>query len=165
MNIPELYDTTRIRTYGGRYIDPLNPDPEAIDINDIAHALSNICRFGGHTMRFYSVAEHSLHVMQLVKAPELKLCALLHDASEAYLLDIPSPVKHRLTDYKQAEFKLMTIIARKYRFEWPKPKEVQLADDRALEWEWNNILTNSKHDPLFAKHAKQQFLLAFNSLR
>lgn len=85
-----------MKTYTGRIVNPLDLRPQDIDIVDIAHALSNICRFGGHVRSFYSVAEHSIWVAELVKryAPHLELHALLHDASEAYLCDFPRPLKY-----------------------------------------------------------------------
>ena len=61
-----LYATNKIRTASGLYIDPLNPDPDCINIDDIAHALSNQCRFSGHTSRFFSVAEHCLNVASML---------------------------------------------------------------------------------------------------
>lgn len=84
-----------ILTYTGRKFDLLNPDPSMICIEDIAHALSLKCRWGGHTSRFYSVAEHSLNVMSRV-SEAAKFEALLHDAAEAYLGDIASPFKDSL---------------------------------------------------------------------
>src|SRR5271156_4912831 len=83
-------DSAWIQTFTGKKFYPFNPKPQDIDIRDIAHALSNICRFTGHTKRFYSVAEHSRNVAKLVPA-HMKLQALLHDASEAYLCDIARP--------------------------------------------------------------------------
>jgi uncharacterized protein len=81
-----------ILTYTGRRFSPLAPRPEDVCIEDIAHALANKCRFTGHTQRFYSVAEHSVLVQSLV-SPPYGLAALLHDAAEAYLPDIASPIK------------------------------------------------------------------------
>lgn len=101
-----------MQTYTGKRFDPLNPDPTLIDIEDIAHALSNICRFGGHSSRFYSVAEHSVLVGEalwnLHHDADLALAGLLHDAAEAYLGDVPRPLKYRpeFEAYRQAEYKL-----------------------------------------------------------
>lgn len=84
-------------SYTGRLITPFTPRIDQIDIKDIAHALSMTCRFGGHCKHFYSVAEHSVHVADYMEQqrcePTMVLRALLHDASEAYLGDIPSPMK------------------------------------------------------------------------
>src|SRR6266496_3875421 len=76
----------------GKWFNVFNPKPEDVDIRDIAHALSNQCRFTGHTKEFYSVAQHSVLVSTFC-APEDAAWGLLHDASEAYLSDIASPVK------------------------------------------------------------------------
>lgn len=93
-----------IQTFTGRPFSPVDPDPEDIVIEDIAHALSNLCRFAGHVRQFYSVAQHSVLVSELVERSvprEFKefrarwaLLGLLHDAAEAYVVDLPSPIKH-----------------------------------------------------------------------
>jgi uncharacterized protein len=83
---------TAIQTYSGLSFDILNPVSGSICIEDIAHSLSQINRFNGHTRVSYSVAEHSVHTASLVRE-EFKLEALLHDASESILTDIPSPLK------------------------------------------------------------------------
>lgn len=87
------YEGAWITTFSGKKFHYLNPQPEEINIKDIAHHLSLICRFTGATREFYSVAEHSIRVAEHVP-PSLRLSALLHDASEAYLNDISRPVKH-----------------------------------------------------------------------
>lgn len=97
-----------IQTFTGRPFWPLAPRPEDVAIEDIAHALSMICRYNGHCRRFYSVAEHSLLLCQEVTRLEPEnvlhqLQALLHDAAEAYLCDIPRPVKPLLPGYYAAE--------------------------------------------------------------
>lgn len=87
---------TSIETYTGLFFDYVNPKLEQVDIDDIAHALAHTVRFGGHVNHYYSVAEHCLIVRQLVieqGRPDLGLAALLHDAHEAYLGDLPSPLK------------------------------------------------------------------------
>ncbi len=95
-------DRRWIQTYGGRKFHPIIPDPKTVDIVCIAHALSHICRFGGHCDPFYSVAEHCWRVWQLAvdKCPlnqAVQLYALLHDAAEAYLIgDVVHPVKGSL---------------------------------------------------------------------
>lgn len=91
---------TQIETASGRFVDVLSPDPEAIDLDDIAHALSLTCRYGGHVKRFYSVAEHAILVHDLLRFGQderntaLLLAALLHDAAEAYLGDVVAPLKY-----------------------------------------------------------------------
>jgi len=119
-----------IQTYSGRAFDVCAPS-KAIDILDIATALSRQDRFSGHNLRFLSVAEHCVNVAKF--APDnLKLTALMHDASEAYLVDIPRPVKPLLKGYYELEDHLMTEIAWKYGFLWPLPREVKELDARHL---------------------------------
>lgn len=114
-----------IETYSGEKFYFLNPDPDMIKIEDIAHALSMQCRFTGHSSRFYSVAEHSIKVAQLCQN---KMAGLLHDASEAYLTDVASPVKPFLHNYKTLEDKLMKAIATKFGFPYPFEEEIHSAD-------------------------------------
>lgn len=116
-----------IQTASGLMVNPLNPDPDTLTLPDIAHALSHICRFTGHVSRFYSVAEHSVRVARLVP-PEDRLAALLHDATEAYLCDIPSPIKPLLVGYAEAEDRLARVIADKWGVTYPWPESVKEAD-------------------------------------
>ena len=104
-----------IVTFTGRRFYPLAPRIEDLNIEDIAHALSNICRFTGHCRQFYSVAQHSLLASQY--APDwLKLSMLLHDASEAYLCDVSRPVKHApgMAAYRAAEQRLQNLIGQRF---------------------------------------------------
>ena len=141
-----LFEPNKIRTFTGKYINPFDPDKALICIEDIAHCLAHQCRFGGHTNFFYSVAQHSLDVFWEVGIcnPELRLAALLHDASEAYLLDIPAPVKSQIPGYKEAEDRLMRVIADKFGFEYPLPALVKDADQSRLVWEWKNTVLSHR---------------------
>lgn len=91
-----------IKTAAGRYFDLLQPHGSPIDIDEIAHALSQICRFTGHTRTHYSVAQHSVLVSYVV-ADEYALAALMHDAAEALVGDVSSPLKRELPRYKDIE--------------------------------------------------------------
>lgn len=161
-----------IRTFQGHVIDPLNPDPDKITIVDIAHALSFIPRFNGHTQRFYSVAEHSIEVWEDVRKEfpgnfRLQLAALLHDASEAYLLDIPTPVKKRIPGYKDAENNLMKIIAEKFGFSYPLDEVVTLCDKRIFRFEWINLMQYGSGACMTAtpfKVARERFMEVFDIL-
>ncbi len=128
-----------IRTFTGMEINVFDPDPETIKIEDIAHALSFHCRFGGHLPEFYSVAQHSVLAARVVDEKH-ELQALLHDASEAYLLDIPTPIKKRLGDYKEVEDNLMKAIAKKFGFQYPLNEAVKEADEYMLNREWNDLM-------------------------
>lgn len=157
-----LYHPDSIRTFTGKYVNPLNPDPDTICIEDIAHALSQICRFGGHLPYFYSVADHSLAVSYCLP-DEHALAGLLHDASEAYLCDIPSPVKKQIPGYAEAEDRLMKVIAEKFGFPWPVPEVVKQVDRSALEEEWHGLMINKKCPSIWSR-PEILFIDRFNSL-
>jgi hypothetical protein len=116
-----------ILTFTGRRFWPLQPVAGDVAIVDIAHALANLCRYTGHVRKFYSVAQHSVLVSRIVP-PEYALEGLLHDASEAYLADIASPVKRQLPWYKEHEVRLEGVIAYALGTRYPNPKAVKEAD-------------------------------------
>lgn len=120
-----------MQTYTGQRFDPLHPDPAAICIEDIAHALSMNCRYAGHVRRFYSVAEHSVHVSQAV-SPQNALWGLLHDAAEAYIGDLVRPLKHQLPEYRRVEDDLLAVICAKFGLPTPMPAEVSNVDLRVV---------------------------------
>jgi len=107
-----------ITTYTGEDFSPLEPDANQIYIEDIAHALSLLCRANGHFIRFYSVAQHCINCAAEAKARGLsvrvQMACLLHDASEAYLSDITRPVKKHLSEYLKIEKRLQGMIYRKF---------------------------------------------------
>jgi len=122
-----MINKNSILTISKREVNVFDPKPEMFDIEDIAHALSNICRFTGHIPVRYTVAQHSvLCANNIVK--EYKLAALMHDASEAYLNDIAAPIKDNLPDYIKLEDSLMKCLSDKFGFEYPLPKAVKLMD-------------------------------------
>lgn len=131
-----------IQTYLGTVFYPLDPRQEEIDISDIAHALSNLCRFGGHCNQFYSVAEHSVRVA-LILPQEQRLWGLLHDASEAYLCDLPRPIK-RFAEfgplYREVEDNLQKIIFEKYGLIGKVPDSVKKADTDLLMTEKRDLM-------------------------
>ena len=120
-----------MQTATGRQFWPLAPRPEDVCAADIAHALSNLCRYGGHCRRFYSVAEHSVLVARHVPR-EHRLWALLHDAAEAYLVDVPRPIKPHLRGYATAERRLMRVICKRFGLPLEMPREVKAADNAIL---------------------------------
>lgn len=126
--------TSFMQTVGGKQFYYRDPRPEDISIEDIAHSLSHICRFNGHTKLFYSVAEHSINVCNEVKDPEFKLCALLHDAHEAYVGDLISPMKGQieLRKFKQLEERVWLAVALKFGLADKLPPEVVRADLQIL---------------------------------
>lgn len=162
-----------IQTYTGRKFWPLEPRAEDVRVEDIAHALSMICRFGGHCKRFYSVAEHCILVSQ-----QVGIHGLLHDAAEAYLLDIPSPVKVLLPEYKLAEEEVLLAIYEALGITVPSAGEemaVKEADKRMLATEkvalhkqtsqWALATPYDDVDILFLSpaHAEERWIEAFNA--
>ena len=130
------------RTYTGRLVHPLDPSPGEISIFDVAHSLSQICRFLGHTKEFYSVAQHSILVSQHA-VPEDALWGLLHDASEAYICDMPSPLKHdpRMAIYRETEALIMAAVCSRYDLGPQMPMSVEIADKRLLATEFRDVTT------------------------
>jgi uncharacterized protein len=138
-----------LETFSGKLIWPLDPHPNEICIEDIAHALSNICRFNGHTKHHYSVGKHSLNVAIILKAqctPDIvQLFGLLHDASEAYLCDIPRPLKKYLNGYLEVEKKMQDMIYEKFCGRTPTTEEqekIHEVDDLVLIAEGQRITNN-----------------------
>ena len=168
-----------LQTFSGRKFWPLDSIPEDIYIEDIAHALSLICRFGGHCSEFYSVAQHSVLVAGAV-TQEHKLWALLHDATEAYLGDIVRPLKHsqQLLPYRQIETALMHCICLRFGMLPMMPQEVKYADNCMLLTEKRELL---RHDlpwtpstaqayrliicPVSPEEAEQEFLETFHAIQ
>ncbi|EIQ01097.1 hypothetical protein OpiT1DRAFT_05665 [Opitutaceae bacterium TAV1] len=133
-----------IQTFTGRQFFPLDPDPLEIDIEDIAHALALQCRFGGHSRAFYSVAQHSVFVADMCP-PHLKLTGLLHDATEAYLIDLPRPIKQAIPEYRRIEDKLAEVIAKRFTPHPTCPIQfhhpfIKVADKIALATEARDLL-------------------------
>src|SRR5580692_3573951 len=123
-----------LSTYTGKKFYPYDPWPEQICIEDIAHGLSMLCRFAGQCRFFFSVAEHSIAVARLLPT-NLELFGLLHDASEAYLADLPRPVKAGLPEYKAIEARVERVIAEKLGLPFPMAPEVKAADQALLKHE------------------------------
>lgn len=107
-----------ITTYTRKHFDPVHPDPELICIQDIAHALSMICRGNGHVSTFWSVGEHCIccarEALGRGYSNRLALACLLHDASECYMSDVPRPLKQEMETYKAIENRLLQVIYQKF---------------------------------------------------
>lgn len=127
-----------ITTQSGKHFDFLNMSPDAICIDDIACALSNLCRFTGHVQDFYSVAQHSVHVSYLVP-PEFALEALLHDAAEAYCNDLAAPLKKLLPDYRRIIQSVEEVIAGKFGIPAEMSAAVKQADLAMLATERRDL--------------------------
>lgn len=164
-----------IQTYTGIHVYPLQPDPESINLKDIAHALSMLCRYNGHCREFYSVAQHSILVSKYV--PErYALQGLLHDSSEAYIADLVRPIKKYFKDYLLIEEGLMEAVAHKFNLLWPFPDIVKKVDRRILVTEFRDIMSSQKINlpdfepfkekiiPMMPAEAEQAFLNRFNEI-
>ena len=185
-----------IQTYSGKKFDPLNPRAEDICIEDIAHALSLKCRFGGHCTSFYSVAQHSVLASSIAEAQqgstEMQLWALLHDAAEAYLPDVATPIKHFLqfekklgewfvsVSFKYVEEMILEKIAQVFCFPSPPmPELIKEIDLRMVATErqqlmsegfvWGGLLgVDSYKIPIISwspAEAEISFLMRFRSLQ
>lgn len=169
----------KIITHTGKWFDVLNPNPDDVDIEDIAHALANQCRFTGHIDEFYSVAQHSVLVANATPAP-WKLHALLHDASEAYLSDIARPIKKHPAFgafYLEAEERLEEAVYEHFHVN-PKNghERVKQADDILLRTEVRDLMPSTfpvypgdtlteEIIPWTPKRAKREFLRKYSELR
>lgn len=138
-----------IQTFTGKSLDVLNPSADDICIEDIAHALSNTARFGGHLNQFFSVAQHCLIVEEQCKDEE-KLWALLHDATEAYLSDVVTPLKKSeiFKGYKTIEKQLEKVIFEKYGLYGDIPKSVDIIDKSSFYIEIANFYDHWPKDKL-----------------
>lgn len=128
-----------IQTFSGIAFYPNDPRADEISIIDIAHALAHQCRYGGHTSRFYSVAEHCV-IMWFLVPESVAFEALMHDAAEAYLVDVPRPIKRYLVGYREMEAKIEAVIAQKFGLSWPWPNVVMEIDTRILNDERRQLM-------------------------
>lgn len=122
----------------GAWFDFCAPESSPFNIEDIAHGLSNICRYAGQCKRFYSVAEHSILVSEVAKGFEFE--ALLHDAAEAFLGDITRPLKQMLPEFKSIEADVESVILKRFGVPWPLPPQIKQADLRVLAAEQKQIM-------------------------
>lgn len=123
------------------YLDFDDIEAHEFDIKDIARGLANTCRFGGQSTRFYSVAEHCVHASHIVP-PELAFEALMHDAAEAYIGDIPRPLKIRLPDYEAIETRLEISICKQFKIDYPFSIETKSVDMCMLAAEQTQVMNN-----------------------
>lgn len=154
-----------IQTYSGIEVDVFNLDIDLIKIEDIAHSLSHLARYLGHSPEFLSVAQHSVMVMEAVDDPSLKLAALLHDAQESLICDMPTPIKDMMPEYRELEDKLMAQMAKKFGFEYPLHPNIIWADKAIFHQEYEELIMGGAHFECWTpKDAKRRFLEAYYSL-
>lgn len=167
-----------ILTCSGNCFSFSTPDTYHFEIEAIAHALSHLCRFTGHTAAFYSVAQHSVLVSSLLP-PNLRLAGLLHDAAEAFTGDMTRPLKARFPAFRRMEKKIESAIYRQYGVPFPLPGEVKKADMALLATELRDLMPQKDFRQYCAKDihpmketiqpwepatAKKQFLASFSKL-
>jgi hypothetical protein len=161
----------RITLHTGKRIDLRKLDAADIHIEDIAHALSNVCRFNGHVPEFYSVAQHCVIVSALLPA-DLQFAGLLHDASEAYIGDVSHFLKHSdyMVGYRDFERVLEEKIARRFGLPYPNDPKVKQADRTACDIEWRQMMRGESISivetiiPLKPALARQAFLREYRRL-
>ncbi len=167
-----------MQVFTGRQYWPMDPRPHEVHIEDIAHSLAMQARYAGHCIKFYSVAEHSVLIARHLAAkhaPEVALAGLLHDAPEAYCVDIPRPLKPYLTNYRAIEQDNWLAIAARFGLPKELPSAVHDADNRIIADELVNLVPmpwHARHDrPLGVKlrywspeEAELGFLATFDAL-
>jgi hypothetical protein len=165
-----------IETYTGKFLNPLKLEQNDIDIRDIAHALSLMCRFNGHCREFYSVAEHSIRVSGILKGVDNQLTGLLHDATEAYMADIARPVKWALPQIREVEGSIAIAINTKFslRGDWRAVKEADnillateardLMNTQGKEWYLPSKPLEYAIKPMESWNAESNFLRIFEML-
>jgi hypothetical protein len=167
-----------MQTYTGRKFWSMDPRADEVFIEDIAHSLAMQSRYAGHCVRFYSVAEHCVLMARKLRweGVDVALWALMHDASEAYLVDVPRPVKPFLTGYKAAEAKVMAAVCDRYGLPHEMPAAVHEADDRIIGDELVNLVPMDWHASYAGKKlgvtlkywspekAEEEFMATFDAL-
>lgn len=134
-----------IGTYTGGDFYPLDPDPGAVNLSDIANGLANTCRYAGQCQFYYSVATHSLYVSEELaeQGGKLQLYGLLHDAAEAYVSDVPRPVKRELEKFERIETDVLDAVWTGLDIPAPTDQQWEMvmeADDRLFRYEADTLL-------------------------
>ncbi len=149
-----------IITHSGHGYVYEHPDPDCVLLEDIAHALSNICRYTGHVNQFYSVAEHCVRVSWAVEkkyGPQFALEGLLHDAAEAYVTDVNKPLKMLLGEpYKRLEAIAMNTIAAKFGIPVEKSKQVAYCDGSLYLAERRDLFGENKPSFTLTHHIEKK---------
>lgn len=155
-----------ILIHSGILFDVFNPNEENIKIEDIAHSLSNVCRYGGHSPKFYSVAQHCVICSFEEGTTKEKLEFLLHDASEAYLADMPRPIKRNMPNYVEMEDNLLALIFKKFELNFPLSERVHEVDDKVLAYEYRSFfeIQDKNFDFWTPEYSKKMFLDRYNEL-
>jgi hypothetical protein len=172
-----------IETYSGAMFDYDDPDASQINIQDVALALANICRFAGQISRFYSVAQHCVNASRIAPA-ECSFDALMHDAAESLTGDWPTPLKDAVPSFRDLEYRIEAALAHRFQFQFPLPPAVKVVDLQMLKLEKDSLKPNSPHtwkilegvktdglsdlvdlSPWTPEFAQQEFLRTYEELR
>ena len=144
-----------MNTFSGKKFDPMHMNSEDVSLEDLAHALSLLCRGGGHLKYFYSIGQHSINCMKEARArgwsKRVQLACLLHDASEAYIADIIRPVKVHLSEYYKIESKIMDCILEKFGLDNLSEEENsrwKQIDGEILDHELRELMIGEKDRPI-----------------
>lgn len=154
-------------TVSGIIVNLMNPDPSTILVEDIAHGLANNSRWNGHTQKYWSVAQHCCMMYDMAEKDE-RLNHLFHDAEEAYWGDMISPLKNVIREKYPEIIERMTLLRRLIytKFNIPLMTMTTMMNDyTCLEWEWENIVKESKYPLLehwLPERAKSEWLLRYN---
>jgi hypothetical protein len=159
-----------------------HPETSDVTIDDLASALSNVCRFSGHLPCFYSVAQHLVNTSYIVP-PEHAFDALMHDTAEAFTNDIPTPLKWTFPEFKVIESKIEGGMSKLFNFNYPYPAEVKLADTQMLliekkyikndtnvwpdyeGYEYEHLVDLVHLEPWQPRRAKREFLERYEELK
>jgi len=161
----------------GNYFDMLDPEGSAFTLDDIAHGLSNVCRFAGQSSRFYSVAQHSVLVSRIVPEEDA-LAGLMHDAAEAFIGDVSKPLKIMLPDYQALERRVEAAVFSRFGLPASLPSSVKEADLAMLATEQHALMPDREGrsyaggktpldieiPPMGPREAKMRFLARFADL-
>lgn len=141
-------DDQWISLLSGAHFNYNKPEESDVTIEDIASALSNVCRFSGHLPRFYSVAQHLVNTSRIVPV-DLAFTGLMHDTAEAFTNDLPTPLKWALPIFKELEGKIEKAMSEKFGFQYPYPPEIKEADTVMLMLEKYYVKECNDHWPMY----------------
>jgi hypothetical protein len=167
--LENLYTKGCIRVHSGIYVNVTDFKKEHVLLDDIGHALAMLPRWGGHCAFPYSVAEHCIigSYDDSLTTNEERLAFLMHDSSEAYMLDIPTPIKELFPLYYELEHSIMNVISQVLLFEYPLSEKTKVVDKNMLYSEWDTIIINKYRicEQMEHMQIKKMFIDRYNELK